>query len=207
MADFHDGYASFYAERLWLLLPAVYRTADTDGSGAPGPLRELVNRIGAQVAVVRRSIDRLWADQSIETCDNWVIPYIGDLLGTNLVSSLAPPAQRLDVANTIDYRRRKGTVEVLEELAHDVTAVNGMRWTAHVVEGFRRLARTRHGLDPALGPGRLPGREPRRGDRAAADRRPDRSADGQPGGRLRGPAVSARGRPGGHGLRRELSFG
>jgi hypothetical protein len=156
VADFDDGYASFYAERLWLLLPAVYRTADSDGSGAPGPLRELVNRIGAQVAVARRSIDRLWADQSIETCDNWVIPYIGDLLGTNLISSLAPPAQRLDVANTIDYRRRKGTVEVLEELAHDVTDVNGAPWTAHVVEGFRRLARTRHGLDPALGPAAFP---------------------------------------------------
>ena len=160
MADFDDGYASFYAERLWLLLPAVYRTADSDGSGAAGPLRELVNRIGAQMAVVRRSIDRLWADQSIETCDDWVIPYIGDLLGTNLISSLAPAAQRLDVANTIDYRRRKGTVEVLEELAHDVTAVNGMRWTAHVVEGFRRLARTRHGLDPALGPAAFPAADP-----------------------------------------------
>jgi hypothetical protein len=160
VADFDDGYASFYAERLWLLLPAVYRTADSDGSGAPGPLRELVNRIGAQVAVVRRSVDRLWADQSIETCDNWVIPYIGDLLGTNLISSLAPAAQRLDVANTIDYRRRKGTIEVLEELAYDVTAINGMRWTAHVVEGFRRLARTRHGLDPALGSAAFPAADP-----------------------------------------------
>jgi hypothetical protein len=160
VADFDDGYASLYAERLWLLLPAVYRTADFDGSGAPGPLRELVNRIGAQVAVARRSIDRLWADQSIETCDNWVIPYIGDLLDTNLISSLAPAAQRLDVANTIDYRRRKGTVEVLEELAHDVTAINSMRWTAHVVEGFRRLARTRHGLDPALGLAAFPAADP-----------------------------------------------
>ena len=156
MAEIDDGYDSYYAERLWQLLPAVYRTADTDESGAPGPLRELIYRIGAQVAVSRRGIDRLWADQSIETCDNWVIPYIGDLLGTNLVSNLDAPAQRLDVANTINYRRRKGTVEVLEELAHDVPAPNGTRWTAHVVEGFRRLGRTRHGLDPVLGPGAFP---------------------------------------------------
>ncbi len=156
MAEIDDGYDSYYAERLWRLLPAVYRTADTDSSSDPGPLRELVNRIGAQVAVARRGIDRLWADQSIETCDDWVIPYIGDLLGTNLVSNLDAPAQRLDVANTIDYRRRKGTVEVLEALAHDVPAPNGTRWTAHVVEGFRRLGRTRHGLDPALGPGAFP---------------------------------------------------
>lgn len=156
MAEIDDGYDSYYAERLWQLLPAVYRTADTVPSGTPGPLRELINRIGAQVAVSRRGIDRLWADQSIETCDDWVIPYIGDLLGTNLVSNLDAPAQRLDVANTIDYRRRKGTIEVLEALAHDVPAPNGTRWTAHVVEGFRRLGRTRHGLDPALGPAAFP---------------------------------------------------
>ena len=56
-----DGYAQFYADRLWQLLPAVYRTLDVGASpNANGPLREIVNRIGAQAAVVRRSIDRLW---------------------------------------------------------------------------------------------------------------------------------------------------
>jgi hypothetical protein len=146
-----DGYDTYYAERLWQLLPAVYRSADPVSPDQPGPLRELINRIGLQVAVVRRSIDRMWADQSIETCDDWVIPYIGDLLGTNLVHNIDSRAQRLDVAKTIHYRRRKGTLEVLEELALDVTG-----WTAHVVEGFRRLARTRHSLDPAVGPAAYP---------------------------------------------------
>ena len=149
MADIDDGFDSYYAERVWQLLPAVYRTADTDGTA--GPLRELANRIGAQVAVVRRSMDRLWADQSIETCDDWVIPYLGDLLGTSLIAGLGARAQRLDVAKTIHYRRRKGTVAIAEELALDVTG-----WTAHAVEGFRRLGRTRHGLDPAIGPGAYP---------------------------------------------------
>jgi hypothetical protein len=149
LADVDDGCDSYYAERLWQLLPAVYRTADTDGTA--GPLRELLNRIGAQVAVVRRSMDRLWADQSIETCDDWVIPYLGDLLGTSLVANLDARAQRLDVAKTIHYRRRKGTVAIAEELALDVTG-----WTAHAVEGFRRLGRTRHGLDPAVGPAAYP---------------------------------------------------
>ncbi|MGP0025472.1 MAG: hypothetical protein ACLPKE_19255 [Streptosporangiaceae bacterium] len=151
MTKVDDGYDTYYAERLWQLLPALYRTADTDSFTAPGPLRELLNRIGAQVAVVRRSIDRLWADQSIETCDDWVIPYIGDLLGTDLAGDVGARAHRLDVAKTIYYRRRKGTLQILEELALDVTG-----WTAHVVEGFRRLARTRHGLDPAIGPAAFP---------------------------------------------------
>jgi hypothetical protein len=151
MTIIDDGYDSLYAERLWLLLPGVYRADDSPNPSANGPLRELVNRIGAHMAVVRRSIDRLWADQSIETCDDWVIPYVGDLLGTNLVDVLDTRGQRLDVANTIHYRRRKGTVEVLEELATDVTG-----WGAVIVEAFRKMARNRHGLDPAVGPAAFP---------------------------------------------------
>lgn len=149
MAEVDDGYDDYYANRLWQMLPGIYRSLDSETAGVAGPLQEMVNRIATQVAVVRRSIDRLWADQSIETCDDWVIPYIGDLLGTNLVRG-DPRGQRLDVANTIHYRRSKGTLAVLEEIARDVTG-----WDAHVVEGFRRLSRTRHNLDPAVGVGPL----------------------------------------------------
>ncbi len=159
MPELDDGYPAYYAARLWQLLPAVYRSADAlaaqpRGLEEPGPLRELVERIGGQIAVVRRSIDRLWADQSIETCDDWVIPYIGDLLGTNLASSDDARARRLDVANTIHYRRRKGTVAVLAQIARDVTG-----WEALVLESFRRLSRTRHGLDPGFGALAYPGTE------------------------------------------------
>ena len=150
MAEFDDGYDAYYADRLWQLLPGVYRANDSDDPQVTGPLQELTARIGAQIAVVRRSIDRLWADQSIETSDDWVIPYIGDLLDTNLVNGLDARGRRLDVAKTIHYRRRKGTLAVLEEIARDVTG-----WDAHVVEAFRRLSRTRHNLDPPVGPGPL----------------------------------------------------
>jgi hypothetical protein len=146
MKSDRDHYEAYYAEKLWALLPAVYRGADAVDLEDRGPLRELVERIGVQAAVLRRSIDRLWEDQSIETCDDWVIPYIADLLATNVVSALDARGKRVDVAKTIHYRRRKGTVAVLEEIARDVTG-----WDARVVEFFRRLARTRHGLDPALG--------------------------------------------------------
>jgi hypothetical protein len=141
-----DHYDIYYADKLWSLLPAVYRADDTDQFDHSGPLREMVNRIGAQAAILRRRLDRMWEDQSIETCDDWVIPYIGDLLATNLVDGLDPRGQRLDVAKTIFYRRRKGTVGLLEELASDITG-----WDAKVVEFFRRMGRTRHGLDPPIG--------------------------------------------------------
>ena len=50
------------------------------------------------------------------------------------------------MAKTTYYRRRKGTLAILEEIAVNLTG-----WNAKVVEFFRRLGRTRHGLDPALG--------------------------------------------------------
>src|SRR5271168_5353814 len=145
MANLPDNYQAYYQDKLWNLIPAVYRTLDTDTFNANGPLREMVNRIGAQAANLRRSIDRLWEDQSIETCDDWVVAYIGDLLATNLVASLDARGQRIDVAKTIYYRRRKGTLAILEEIASDITG-----WNARVVEFFRRLSRTRHSLDPEI---------------------------------------------------------
>jgi hypothetical protein len=141
-----DGYVAWYQAKLWQLLPAVYRTLDNGTPAAPGPLQELLNRVGAQTATVRRSIDRLWENQSIETCDDWVIPYIGDLLATRLVSCLDARAQRLDVAKTIYYRRRAGTLGVLEELTADIAGRD-----ARAVEFFRRLGRARHQFDPPIG--------------------------------------------------------
>ncbi len=143
-----DTYVERYADKLWQLLPALYRTRDSgETPGTAGPLRELVNRIGAQMATVRRGIDRLWENQSIETCDDWAIPYIGDLLATRMVSCLDARAQRLDVAKTIYYRRRSGTVGLLEELGADIAGRD-----VRVVEFFRRLGRTRHQFDPPIGP-------------------------------------------------------
>ena len=154
MAD--DGYTLWHQEKLWKLLPALYRTIDLpDGDG---PLRELLDRIGEGFADLRRAIDRLWDNQSIETCDDWAIPYIGDLLATRLVSCLDSRAQRLDVAKTIYYRRRSGTLGLLEELAADISGRD-----ARAVEFFRRLGRTRHQFDPPIGlvptyrPGQAPG--------------------------------------------------
>jgi hypothetical protein len=155
-----DNFETYFAEKLWEMIPAVYRHEDTliardrrqtdqsDNLAEPlrGPLRELVELWAAQAAVLRRSNDRLWLDQFVEYCSDWAIPYIGDLLGTRIVSALSPGARRVDVAKTIYYRRRKGTLRVLEELVSDMTT-----WEGTVVENFRRLARMRHGLDPRPG--------------------------------------------------------
>jgi hypothetical protein len=72
------------------------------------------------------------------TCGEWVIPYVGDLLGVHPLSTRAGSLHSY-VANTIAYRRRKGTAAVLEQVARDITG-----WSAHAVEFFELLATTQH---------------------------------------------------------------
>jgi hypothetical protein len=145
----NDGFGEFFAEKLWEMIPPVYRHEDGIAENA-GVLRSFIELMARQAAVLRRSNDHLWDDQFIELCQDWAVPYLADLVGTRLVSSLNTRARRVDVAKTIYFRRRKGTLRVLEELIRDITG-----WDGKVVENFRRLARTRHGLDPE--PGKLTG--------------------------------------------------
>ena len=118
------------------LLPAIYRLRDAANGGA---LAELADVLAEQVQVLQEDLAQLYDDQFIETCADWVVPYIGDLIGyrqlNGVTASISSP--RAEVANTIHLRRGKGTVAVLEGLARDVTG-----WDAHVVEYFQQLAWT-----------------------------------------------------------------
>lgn len=106
-----------------------------------GPLQSLLMVIQEQLAVLAEDLDQLHDDQFIETCAEWVIPYIGDLIGYKSVKGIAPSVDdpRSEVANTISFRRRKGTVLVMEQLARDATG-----WGAHAVEFFLILADTQY---------------------------------------------------------------
>lgn len=141
-----DGYVRYFAEKLWELVPAIHRHEDGLAE-RPGVLRAIVEILAAQAAVLRRSQDRLWDDSFIDLCDEWAVPYIGDLVATRLVSALNARGRRVDVAKTVYYRRRKGTPRVLEELISDIAG-----WEGKLTESFRGLARCRHGLDPAPPP-------------------------------------------------------
>ena len=121
------------AEKLFNLLPAVYRVRDAEQGGA---LRALCEVIAEEIAVLRENLDQLYDDQFIETCAEWVAPYIGDLIGYRPIHGVTPRtiSARAEVANTIAYRRRKGTATMLEQLARDVTG-----WNARAVEFFQQL--------------------------------------------------------------------
>jgi hypothetical protein len=133
-----SGSGLYTADEIYRLLPAVYRVRDAEQGGV---LRELVGVITDQVNVIAESLEQMYDDEFVETCAPWVAPYIGDLVGYRTLHGVVPQiaSPRADVANTIRYRRRKGTVSVLEQLAADVTG-----WPAHAVEFFELLAATQY---------------------------------------------------------------
>jgi hypothetical protein len=125
-------------KRIYDLVPEIYRQRDAENGYS---LRALMDIIAEQLEIVQSDISGLYENWFIETCDEWVVSYIADLLRVKIpypVSS-STYSQRAWVANTLRHRRRKGTAAMLESLAKDVTG-----WDAKVVEFFENLITTQY---------------------------------------------------------------
>jgi len=144
----------FDLNRIYKLLPAIHRTKDAlEGlemlgknpeewdDNIYGPLKALLALIADEAVAIEENIDQLYDDMFIETCNEWVVPYIGDLIGYRRLTKIKDEqfSARSEVANTISYRRRKGTLSIIEQLAHDVTG-----WKASVKEYFKYLATSQY---------------------------------------------------------------
>jgi hypothetical protein len=136
-------------DRLYKLLPVVYRQRDAENGS---PLQALLAVIAEQVNAVDQDIAQLYDNWFIETCQDWAVPYIGDLIGyqpptpASLPDSLSSSGTRAlesiliprrEVANTLTYRQRKGTLAILEQMARDLTG-----WPCRCVEFDRQFAIT-----------------------------------------------------------------
>jgi len=118
-------------DHLYRLLPGHIRALDADEGR---PLRALMRIFGTELATVNDDIEALHENWFIETCEPWVIPYIGDLTGARGLREFGAGSLRAYVANTLAYRQAKGTLAAIEQLARDVTG-----WPTVGVEFFRRL--------------------------------------------------------------------
>src|SRR6266404_1739367 len=129
---------SFDAQRLYQLLPTIYRIRDAEQGSL---LQTLISVLAQQAQVMEEDLAQLYDNLFIETCAPWVVPYIGDLIGAGTVNrtGIVQTGTRAEVANTLRYRRAKGTLVVLEQLAHDATG-----WDAHSAEYFQLLTATQH---------------------------------------------------------------
>ena len=135
------------SDRLYDLLPAYHRMRDVDEGR---PLQALLRLIGREAQVVEDDLLALYDGWFIETCADWLVPYIGELVAFTPAAAAGDPANldvsdprsrlkvlipRRAVANAIEHRRRKGTLALLEELARDSAG-----WPARAVEWFRYTA-------------------------------------------------------------------
>jgi hypothetical protein len=144
-------------DRLYNLLPLIYRQRDALQGY---PLRALLQVMSEQLNLVEDDIDQLYDNWFIETCADWVVPYIGDLVGYRPVHEAGEPlsatasararilSPRREVANTLRYRRRKGSLALLEELGRDAAG-----WPTRAVEFYPLLAGTQavNHLQPVRG--------------------------------------------------------
>lgn len=147
-------------DRLYALLPRHHRREDV----AQGePLRALLRLLARQVDVVEDDIAQLYDNWFVETAEDWVVPYLAELIGYRPVHELGAAIDpddpgvaalarvlvpRREVANTVAYRRRKGTLTLLEQLSRDVAG-----WPARAVAYGPLTAVTQHleSLWPARG--------------------------------------------------------
>lgn len=122
---------------LYERLPEIYRVRDAEQS-PPGQLRAYLGAIEAAFGALHDNIGQLYDDLFIDTCADWVVPYIADLLGTTHLKG-EPRTLRADVADTIALRRRKGTLGAIERLAVNLTG-----WACRAVELRENLSWHQH---------------------------------------------------------------
>ena len=129
---------SISSDYLYSLLPAMYRERDVASGGV---LRQYLEVLTDELAVAADGVDQLYDDLFVETASPWVLPYLADLIGLHGLPgvSIAGLTSRAEVANTIAYRRRKGTAAILEQVARDTTG-----WPTRAVEYFELLASCQH---------------------------------------------------------------
>ena len=112
---------------LFELLPEFHRVRDAERGN---PLRVLMDALGTEAEALHANIGLLRDAWFIETCPDWVVPYIADLVGVDeALSGTGLPGLRSLVANTVAYQRARGTLATLGQAA---TAVTG--WPSIAVD-------------------------------------------------------------------------
>ena len=110
----------------------MYRVPD-EPPGGRGELQSLLEVLAAPLAVLRQSIQELHADLFIDTADDRIVPYLAEMVGTELVFPDAE-SNRRDVRGTVGWRRRKGTPAALEEMGGELTGQSVV-----LQEGWKRI--------------------------------------------------------------------
>src|SRR5262252_7351242 len=90
-------------DRLYELLPKYYRQRDVE-QDQQGALQALLRVITEQVDIVQDDIAQLYENWFIETCQDWVVPYIGDLVGYIPIHEAGEPGEGRDAESAARNR-------------------------------------------------------------------------------------------------------
>ncbi|HIE55950.1 MAG TPA: hypothetical protein EYP90_12370, partial [Chromatiaceae bacterium] len=119
-------------------MPSVYRERDSNKD-----LQKFLNGSGVLLDQLHNTLLQRYADifpDSDKAYDidsqTWLLPYIAALFDVR-ISSPTEDGQREEIANAISWRKGKGTISVVEEIAEKV---GGMEVVVH--EGWKRVATT-----------------------------------------------------------------
>lgn len=132
-----DGMKNSLPQRIYDLLPAIFRERDKE---IGGPLQRLLAVVDDQLACTEGDIAQLYDDMFLETCQGPLIDRFAELLAVRLpplaptqgdaeVDAAAWVSRRHQVLNTIAARAAKGTLAALERIATDATG-----WPVRAVE-------------------------------------------------------------------------
>jgi hypothetical protein len=126
------------APDLYGLLPDHLRNRDAEEGR---PLQALMQLLAAELQLVEQDVDQLYDNWFIESCEQWVIPYLAELVGAQPLHVFGrnEGGIRSYVANILGYRQAKGTAAAIEQIARDATG-----WPVLSVEFFLKLATSQH---------------------------------------------------------------
>ena len=151
MSEIVDDTLIATRDRLYMLLPSIVRQRDAEQQY---PLKSILRVISDQVNLMDEDIGQVYENWFIETCEDWVVPYIGGLVGYREVHDAGEPGEvdsvegrrlnrilipRREVANTIRFRSRKGTLSLLEEISGEVSG-----WPLFINEFYKLLMWSQH---------------------------------------------------------------
>ena len=100
-------------DQLARLLPEFVRARD---AAVGSPLRALLAVIAEQADIVAGDLDQLYADWFVETCQDWVLAYLGDLVGYRV----PPGPAGLGVARTPSAVLRAAALDPRRDVANTV---------------------------------------------------------------------------------------
>jgi hypothetical protein len=121
-------------DRLARLIPGVYRNRDALLPGQP--LDRLLGILGDELDALAEAVAALGDDHFVERASADALPLLAELYGARLLGS-DPRVNRSVVARSVAWRRRRGTLAMLEEALRLTTG-----WSAEVDEAFRSLLQT-----------------------------------------------------------------